>query len=108
MPASSVNVFSHSTAAIPPPRMAISTTTNGARFRAEATGLPGVTIRVADIFARRFCRLAYARRDEAVLGAGAAGSVAAAPVTALCRLPPGALSPEGLSRVCSVVTMPPP
>jgi len=107
MPASSVSVFSHSTAAIPPPRMAISTTTNGARFRAEATGLPGVTILGADIFSRRFCRLAYARRDEAV-DAGAAGSGAPAPVTAPVPEPPGALSPDGLSRVCSVVTMPPP
>ena len=59
----------------------------------------------ADIFSRRFCRRAYARRDEAVLVAGAAAKPEAVPAAAP---PPAGLSPEGLSRVCSVVTMLPP
>ena len=53
IPASSVIVFRYSTPAIPPASRAISTTTNGARFSADFTGLPGPTSRVAEIFCRR-------------------------------------------------------
>ncbi len=103
IPASSVIVVRYNTPAMPPASSAISITTNGARFRAEETGLPAPTSREASIFDVRRCRRSYARREDAVLAADRPDVAVPPPADVATPLP--AVRPAGCSMV---VTMLPP
>jgi hypothetical protein len=96
----------------------MSITTNGARFIADATGLPGVSNREPDILAVRRWRRAYARRADALPDPGTVdpgtvdpGTVEPGAVDPRTVEPfaAGSLVPPGvLSSICWVVMMPPP
>jgi hypothetical protein len=81
----------------------MSITTNGARFIADATGLPGVSNREPDTLAVRRWRRAYARRADALPDPGTVDPRTVEPFAAGSLVPPGVLS-----SICWVVMMPPP